>query len=176
MAETNAAGLAGLMNGQPDDDRITNPDDRILIDPVDGRLIEADDADALIESLETADAANATLQSWRGNLKRRLANMRPETDTKTQRVRGKTRTVKIVNQSDYISSPILESAWNAYPQFREEFLKVAGYKIKVREFKKALTTAGEPDFNTFCKVVASAVTKNEGVPKITIEELKTDGS
>lgn len=159
--------LTAILRGEPESDG--SMPDNVIIDIFDGRVIENDDADSLIDAYEQAKEAAEIIAQWQRKLRESLASL-SEGDTKTRRVRGKRRVAKVVTPDNSWDQSILREAWNSYPHLRDEMLKIGTLNVKAREYKKAVNTSGPDDFNQFVGMLKDAERPATGLPTVTIEK------
>lgn len=139
-----------------------------LIDPLTGEILE--DVDSMIDSYERLKKHGDRIYAVRQEIARRLAEM-TEGELKTRRLRGKKRAVKITMPDSYYSQPLLKEAWNSFPGFAPEYLRIDSIGVKKREVKKLEGTTGEKDFEMFKSLVQRANQgPGNGTPRISIEE------
>lgn len=125
--------------------------------------------DVLVDLFEEVRTQEADLYDRKRALVAEIAR-RTEGDTKTRRLTGKDRTVKVEMPDDSWDQSILKEAFNAYPQHRDKCLKIGEINIQLREWKKIMNTTGEQDFNLFRDMVKSANRGPTGNPRVTIEK------
>ncbi len=154
--------------------------------PVTGAMVDFRDIDSVIQS---ADDCTSTLKDLKNfdRMVRQQAVSFTDDRKKTRRIRGKKWQAKVENcdskheddRNDcskrcvYPNGSLLMEAWNSYPQFREEFLKIGEIKIKNLECAKlAGTTSDDPAFTQFQKMILEAVeTGSPMTPKVVAERL-----
>lgn len=143
-----------------------------VLDPETGELIDANDIDGLAGLLGRLRAKRDELYAPIATVERFLASHAPADDgPRTKRVRGKERTVKIEHPGPSWNNSMLKEAWNSYPKYRDEYLRLERVAPKVREVKKLQeTTAVEKDFETFQNMVLDAEQEPTGKPRITVEK------
>lgn len=136
-----------------------------IVDPTTGELVALDDADALIEAFERIAARDRQLYAAKVRVMNALARLCPG-DERTQYVRGRRRKCKVTLPSSGWSQPKLKEAWNSYPRHRDGLLRIASLAVNLREFKKAVKTAGTPDWEQFRDMVSGAELPPSGNPRI----------
>lgn len=104
-----------------------------------------------------------------------LANMADRGEsgtTRTCRVQGKRRKVKIVFPPTHWDQSQLKEAFNSFPKIRDNYLKVTELRPIIKEVSKLLgtTVRDNPPLETFRKMVAHAACEPRGKPYVTIEE------
>jgi hypothetical protein len=92
-------------------------------------------------------------------------------DARTRRVRGQHLQAIVTMGSITPVQSILKEAWESYPQFRDEFLRISTISLKMREFKKLESMAStDPAFNQFKKMLVDAYEQgSEGSPRVDVE-------
>lgn len=141
-----------------------------LIDLITGEVIQSDDADALITSFERIKAQADKFYAQEKRIRLAIGRL-TEGEAKTRRIRGKLRAAKVEMPDDYWSQPILKEAWYSYPALRDEFLRIDAVAVKLREWKKLKETSGEPNLETFKKMLTSAnLGAAGGTPRVTVEK------
>lgn len=136
--------------------------------PLTCEVIDTTDVDALIDCYERVSRLDAKLYDAKVAIRHALADM-TEGDAKTRRVRGKRRQAKVEFPSDSWDQSILRQAWQTYPQFRDEFLKIGTITPKAVECRKLAGTSGPAAFESFRDMVTKANRGSLGLPTITIE-------
>lgn len=140
-----------------------------VFDPGRKVYVDTTDVDGLIGLYERADAQYKKALDVRRQCAHALEVL-TEGDARTRRVRGETREAQVVQPDDYWDQSMLFEAWNSYPKFRDEMLKIATLRVRLRIFKKAVNTSGPPDFEQFRNMVAAANKGPSGTPRIVIEK------
>lgn len=147
-----------------------------ILDPTTGELVNNQDVDALIDAYERIDKHDKEVYAAKRAIKLALAALTTG-DAKTRRVRGESGRHAVVSMpDDSWDQSKLKEAWNSYPKYREEFLAIAELRVKMREFKKTLSTASDDEaFLQFRRMLFAA---NKGpspgaTPAIKIEEAKS---
>jgi len=168
MMNANTLDLSALLKQSPEPETVEPDESSHLVDPLDGRLINIEDVDSLIDAYEQAKEASTALYAWQNKLRETLGN-KATGDAKSQRVRGRRRIVKVTKPSETWDQSILKEVYNSYPDKRDELLRVSTIGVKAREFKKATQTNGPDDFNNFVKMISSARRLPAGLPTINIE-------
>lgn len=144
-----------------------------ILDPITGEILDPADAtyiDDLIDSYERISALDSKLYAAKCAIRQALAD-RTEGDAKTRRVAGKRRLVKLEFPGDKFEQSILKEAWQSYPQFRDEYLRIAEIAPKLREVKKLENLSGDESLCCFRDIVLSANKGNGGaLPTVKIEK------
>jgi hypothetical protein len=139
-----------------------------IICPLTGEIVDTSDPDQLIDCFERLKEADAQIFDAKRRVQFALAAL-TEGDAKTRRVRGRRRRAKIEMPDNGWSQSILKEAYHAYPQFRDELLRIDSVGVKAREFKKAVNETGPDDWSTFRNMIASAEQPATATPRVTVE-------
>lgn len=135
-----------------------------------GELIHRDDYDSLIDAYEKLEAADRQIYSAKCQIRQALADAVKDGTGKTRRVQGHRRKAIVEMPSDGWDQSQLKSAWNAYPQLREQCMKIGTIDVMIREFKKLETTAAAtPDVGTFKTMIEAAKKPATALPSVKIE-------
>jgi len=137
--------------------------------PISGSVVDPADADGLISAIEQCKETYDVLGRFYGQLRRALGDLTTG-DAKTRRVRGNQRRAVVTMPGDRWEQSILKEAWNAYPQLRDQVLKIDKIGVKLRELKKIENESGPDSFEQFKKMILSARSKSDTLPTIKIEE------
>lgn len=140
-----------------------------LMDPTTGEIVDGADTDGLITAYENVSRELELLRGARAEIACWLA-ARTSGDTRTRRLAGKTRLVKIEMPSTTWDNSRLKEAWHAYPQFREKYLRIAEVAPQLIEVNKLRDTTGESDLETFKRMVLSAEREPTGTPYVKVEK------
>lgn len=141
-----------------------------ILDPQTGEIVEAGDADQLIDAWDRLKEMEAACRDFKTALATALCALTTDFETKTRRVRGQRRRAKIEMPDSSWEQSRLKEAWFAYPQYRDEFLTIATLRPKLLEVKKMLSEVGGLEFETFKKLLLSADLGPRGLPSVTVEE------
>jgi hypothetical protein len=153
-----------------DDDPLPDTDPGFLLNPLTEAIIPPDDVDQMIDAYQEMKAFGDRLYAAQIAIRTKLAAITEgQTEAKTRRVQGRRRKAKIEMPSPGWDQSILKEAWNAYPQLRDQCLKIDTVGVKAREWKKLAETAGVPEVETFRDMIKAAVKPPKGVPTIEIE-------
>lgn len=153
-------------DGVSNDDRERN----LVMNPITGSICDTDDIDSMLLSVNDAKQQLDDLKSYEDMLRRRLGEL-AEGKTKTRRVRGKSHVGKIEMPDDGWDQTILKESWNSYPQFRDEFLKIATIGVKAVEFKKLREmSTDDAAFGSFKSMLEASVRPATGAPRVTMEK------
>lgn len=139
-----------------------------LIDPSTGEILPRD-IDSLVSAFERVSGSIDEMVLFKKQIIRALV-AKTTGEGKIRRVRGDLRQVKITMPDHYYTQSILKEAWNSYPKFRNEFLRIDSVAIRKREFKKLQKTAGQPDLENFKKMIESADVGPSGTPRVEIDD------
>lgn len=147
-------------------------EDRTVFDPFNGEVVEATDVDGLAALYEKMRSVESKIRACKDGIRQAVMAL-SEGDTKTRRVRGRNVTIKLTMPDDNWDQSILKEAYHSFPQFRDEFLRIAKVDPKLREVKKLASTASEdPAFTTFRDMVTRANRGPTGLPTISVEQGK----
>lgn len=135
-----------------------------------GDLVDLKNVDEVISKYQEVAEAAGKLYEAKKALSHALWAMTEESDKKTRRVRGESRIVAVAQPSDYWDQSVLQEAWNAFPKFRDEAMKIATLRVKAREWKKIVSSKGPKSFETFKEMVNSANRGPSGTPRVTVEK------
>ena len=139
-----------------------------LLDPTTGELIALSDIDGLIDAYERIDKADRACYKAKLAIREAIFG-HSEGTAKTRRVRGKRRQVKLTMPSETWDQSMLREGYFAYPQFRDEFLRIVQLAPKMREYKKLVNTSGRPELETFRNILTKAERPPSGTPTLAIE-------
>lgn len=144
-----------------------------FVDPTTSEIVDLDDADEMIDAFERIKAKLAELNDARVILVNAMAEKARTgvvaTTSRTLRLSGKRRMVKIELPPDGFNQSKLKEAYYAYPQFRDRCLSIATLSLKKVEYSKLQRESGTPDFNVFRNMLASACSGPAGNPTVTVE-------
>lgn len=137
----------------------------------DGEAIDATDADALIAAYERIARMNDTVYAVTVQIKQALGAM-TEGTAKTRRVAGKSRVAVLTMPGNTWNNSKLKEAYNAYPQLREQYLRIESVAVKAVEFNKTrnMAVVDNPPLETFLSMVASAEQPASGNPSVKVEK------
>lgn len=153
------------------DDPLPDTDPGFLINPVTEAIIDHTNIDAMIDAYEEMKAFGDRLYAAQIAIRNKLADLtKGQTDAKTRRVQGMRRRVMIEMPSAGWDQSILKEAWNAYPDLRDQCLKIDTVGVKAREWKKLENTAGAPHLEAFRNMVKAAIKPPSGTPTVKIEQ------
>ncbi len=140
-----------------------------IIDPLTGEVIDREDNDALISAYERVNRTYNKLKAVRVQLAIAMAERTVPGEKRTRRLAGHLRLAKIEMPGDYFAQDLLKEAWNSYPHLRDQYLRIAQIDPKLTEVKKLWETSGEPDLESFKRILAQARQPSTATPTITIE-------
>jgi len=144
------------------------PLETTIDDPTTGELVPVDDVDALLECYGRVKAMNDRCYAVQLAIRNKLWAM-TEGDNKTRRIVGRRHKAKLTQADDGWDNSILLEAFNAYPNLRDQCLKIGTIKVMAREFKKLVNTSGPADFEQFRNMVSKAHRGPSGTPALSLE-------
>lgn len=160
--------LAGSLR----DSRLADPGQQqpqFITCPLSGARVSADDIDGLADLFLQLDSINKQIYGALSNIRRALADQ-TEGTAKTRRLRSKRYRLKIEMPSDSWDSGALRRAWDSFPQYRDEFLRIEKVGVQLRQFKKIVNeVSSEEDFNQFRDAITGANNGPTGTPRVTVE-------
>lgn len=141
-----------------------------LINPITGAIVSLDDIDSLILGCDECKRILDDINTFYRTL-REAAWAKTQGETKTRRLKGKKYQAKVVQGDRYPVSAILKETWNAYPQFRDKYLKIGAINLQMREVGKLKSmTSDDPAFTQFKQMIDDAIEKGtDGLPTVSIE-------
>lgn len=142
----------------------------LLMNPNTGKRVDPDDIDGLIDALEIVKQHMTRVFTHKAVLEEALFARVSELKTKTRRVKGERRKVRIEMPSDRQDNDRLKVIVEKYKVIWPQLIRVATYSIKMREFKKALNTEGNEAWNEYRDAVKTAILEPTAKPKFIIEE------
>lgn len=141
-----------------------------VADPISGEIVNTHDTDSLIDALERIKEDLARINHFKATIVRAIAKFATGA-TKTQRVRGVRRTVKVETPDLYFDQSILKEAFHSYPSFSSEFIRIDRLAVKLREYAKLKSTTETNEARAlFQKMLIGAERPSTALPTITIEE------
>ena len=141
-----------------------------LLHPISGELLDTNDVDGLIDAWEDLQALEQRLRAARLAMATALAAQAPrEGDCRTTRLRGNRRKVRIEYPADSWDQSMLKEAWNAFPAWRDEYLRIVEVGVKLREYAKMARESGPEPFACFQRMLQSAHRGPTGTPRIVVE-------
>ena len=143
-----------------------------IINPFTGEVVATTDIDGLVDMLEQlCKSENAAALAKREITAALVAKTDAEKiTTKTRRVRGNLRRVKITMPDTSWDQGILKEVFNAWPQWRDTFLRIERLAPKMKEINKARSESGPEDYNACVQMIVKAEKPSTGMPSISIEE------
>jgi hypothetical protein len=142
-----------------------------VVSPIDGQIVDGNDIDGLITLYERLDAHDKEVYAAKLHIRQLLQGMSEgDGSTKTRRVRGKHRQAKIEMPDDSWDQSVLKEAFFAFPQFRDEFIRIDRLAPKMKEVKKLANMSGADDLRTFRDMLLAANRGPSGVATIKIEK------
>lgn len=141
-----------------------------IINPVTGAIVSLDDIDSLILGCDECKKLISELEVFYRTL-REAAWAKTAGTTKTRRLKGKKYQAKLEQGPRYPVGSILKEAYNAFPQHRDQYLKIGKIDLQMREVAKLEGMASDdPSFNQFKGMIKDAIEKgSEGLPSISME-------
>lgn len=141
-----------------------------IINPVTGAIVNTDDIDSLILGCDECKKLMNELKTFDHTL-REIAWSKTAGTTKTRRLKGKKYQAKVEEGPRYPVSSILREAWNSYPQFREQYLKISKVDPQMREVAKLKSmTSDDPAFGQFKGMIENAIANGtDGLPSVSLE-------
>lgn len=140
-----------------------------ILDPLTGELVSVDDVDSVIDLLESLKRMEDAVRDAKVQVTRALAAKAPH-EKKTERVAGQRRVAKIEHPGKSWDNSKLKEAWNSYPKFRDQYLRIAAIDPQLREVDKLRGTSGPADLESFKSMVLSAEREPTASPRISIEK------
>jgi hypothetical protein len=140
-----------------------------LVDPTNGEIISRQDIDGLIDAFERIKAVNDVCYATLIQIRVALAAL-TEGTAKTRRVKGRRRKAKVEMPGDSWDQSQLKEAFNSYPQYRDDVLKIDTIGVKLREYAKLINTAGDESFTQFRDMVTRANRGPSGTPSVKVED------
>lgn len=142
--------------------------EELPVDPITGEVIDPNNTDQIIDSLERIKLRAKLLSASREQLESLLA-MRSRCDAKTERVAGERRTVKIEWPGKSFDPTGLKSLWHTAPRFRDTYLRITGVGVNLVEYNKLLRTSGPEELESFKSSLILCEKDGLGKPTIIIE-------
>ncbi len=139
-----------------------------LIDPLTGEVIDDTSADAMLQAYSRLEEVDRAIYDFKCAVRDRIGRM-TSGDAKTRRVRGEKWRAVVTMPDSKLDQSQIKSVWNAYPQFRDQCLKIGIIDLKKREWGKIANESGPDDFMNFKKMVLAAILPPTGLPSIKIE-------
>ena len=146
--------------------------DKLLMNPVTGSLIDLTDIDSLIRGCVDCKTLLDDLRCFEETLRRTLGGF-TQGEAKTRRVKGKTLQAKLEMADETWDQPVLKEAWESYPKIRDNYLKIGTISVKKVEFNKLANMAtDDPAFKQFSGMLKAALREPTGAPRVSLEEPK----
>ena len=140
-----------------------------ILDPLTGELVSVNDVDSVIDLLESLKRMEDAVREAKVQVTRALAAKAPH-EKKTERVAGQRRVAKIEHPGKSWDNSKLKEAWNSYPKFRDQYLRISSIEPQLREVDKLRGTSGPADLESFKSIVMAAEREPTSNPRITIEQ------
>ena len=161
------------MNGENktvvNSDETTQLFENELLDPVTQEIIDLNSLDEMVDAYRRLKPQMEKIQNSMYILRKSIGAM-TQGETKTRRVRSDRYKVKVELPSTTFEQSMLKEAWNPYPIYREDYLKIDTIGVKRRELDKMRGTTGSDAFGSFRKMVLDAERESWQAPTVTIEE------
>lgn len=140
-----------------------------LLDPLTGELIELT-ANSLIDAFERLDRHAKHVNAGLYEIRRELLKL-AQGDAKTRRLRhADGRTLVLTMPAESFDQAQLKSCWNAYPNLRDELLRVERLAVNLVNWKKAAATTGDPAWMNCVKMIESARRPATAPPSVRLEQ------
>ncbi len=145
----------------------------MVMNPLTSELVDLNDIDSVIQGCVDIKEIIADAKDFDAMLRERAVEFTTG-DKQTRRIRGKKLQAKIVMGTVRPVNAILKEAWQAYPQFRDGFLKISSISMQKRETKKLVDlVTDDKAFESFASMVLAAEAQGtEGAATVTAEEVK----
>lgn len=143
-----------------------------MIDPMTGEIILTNDMDMMLSYIQQAEKTIAMIRVSMQQVKDAIYQHAQFNDGKTARVKGSKYTCKIEMPTKTVwDQKRLSHIYSIYPHgtIVDSVVKIASYKVDMREYKKIINTVGDDDFNKFKDGLIAANLGTIGTPKFTIE-------
>lgn len=137
--------------------------------PIDPELISTTDVDALIDAIEAWTKLDKEIYAAKTMAIRALVAL-TDSDARTRRIQGRRRKAVIEMPGTNWDNSKLKEAWNSYPQFRDQYLRIAEIAPQLREVNKLRETSGPPDLECFKSIIESAERQPTRNPTVKIEQ------
>lgn len=139
-----------------------------LIDPTTGEIIDTSDADQLIEAYIRIEDRDREIFAAKCELRKAIGALTTG-EAKTRRVRGRRFRCKVTMPDERLDQSKLKEAWNSYPLYAPDVLRIAQIELRKREWGKVQNESGPADFMTFKRMVEAAILPPTGLPRIEVE-------
>lgn len=151
--------------------------DDVIVNPVTGEIVSADDVDEMIGIYEDLDAVDKQIYATKVRIRKALAKIATQEvyrgqPTKTLRVEGLKRKGKLTKSTTTFDQKKLAWLWDTYPQHRGRFLKIKEIGVQRSEFDKLRNTAviDNPQVADIRDQLLSAERESSSPPTLTIEK------
>jgi len=160
------------------------------VDPATGAVIFLDDIDSLVRACDDTTKLFGELRDFDRTLRQAAISFVKDERKKTRRIRGREWEATLsdcdsvheedrtdcMRRANYPDGSLLKEAWFAYPQFRDQYLKIETVKIKARECAKlAAMKTDDPAFDVFRKIILKAIeTGSPKLPKVVAKRISED--
>jgi hypothetical protein len=150
---------------------MTLPDE--LIDPISGELYDLKNPDSIAEGLGRVRDYLEDLLGFRRRLHEAAeALCDPADEARTRRVRGTRFRLKVERPPDAWDQTVLKGLWFDFPEYANSFLSVERLRVRLVEYRKIAHESGPERFQTFKAHLEAANKGPQGLPSVTIEEVK----
>jgi len=143
-----------------------------MIDPMTGEIIPANDIDLMLSYIQQGEKTIAMMRASMQQVKDAIYQHAKFNGSKTARVQGAKYTCKIEMPTKAVwDQKKLSHIYTAYPHgtIVDSVVKIASYKVDMREYKKIINTVGSNEFNMFKDELIGANLGTTGTPRFTIE-------
>jgi hypothetical protein len=144
-------------------------DENALIDPFTGELIDPENADHLIDSLERLDNYAESIKAWRLVIEEHILR-KTRNAAKTERVNGERRQVVIEHPGITFDQRSLKRLWEDNPKFAKLYLRIEQVGVQKREYDKLNRMSGPQDQEEFRRELMAAERVSTSKPRIKIEK------
>lgn len=144
-----------------------------MIDPMTGEIILGNDIDMMLSYIQQAEKTITMIRNSMQQVKDVIYQKAQFGEGKTARVHGDKYKCKIEMPSKIMwDQKKLSHIYSVYPHgtIVDNVVKIASYKVDMREYKKIINTVGNSDFQIFKDELLAANLGTTGTPRFTIEE------
>ena len=143
-------------------------ENRIVMDPRTGEVIDPKDVDALAEKYAELDAIAKQIGETLRAIRLALSDL-SQGDAQTRRVRGERSRVKLVFDGPRWNQGTLRQIWKQYPLLAPDFIRIERLAPKLVEVRKLQNECGGQDFAHFRKLLLDAEEPNTAPPRVYLE-------
>ena len=140
-----------------------------------GVRADVSDVDQPANLLESIQAEMLQIRACEGLLRSalgELANQNVKGEKKTRRVQGRGCTAVVTMPDDKWSQPTLKECVVEFPDFQEQYIRVATYAVNMREVRKLDEMNGDEAFLRFKAKLLSARSEGTSPPQVKVERPK----